>query len=101
MCHTLPSLASPDNTGGSCTQEYSLYTPHKFLGNGLGIVTMEKVSRRRKSKRRELEGFSGGKAVDVLFAFLLIREKPDNTLIFCHNQEEIKYQHRLTAFKTE
>lgn len=63
---------------------------------------MEKVGRRRNSKQRELEEFSDGKAGDVLFAFLLIREKPDNTLIFCHNhQEEIKYQHRIMAFKTE
>lgn len=63
---------------------------------------MEKVGRRRENKQRELEEFSGGKAVDVLFAFLLIRKKPANTLIFCHtHQEEIKYQDRITGFKTE
>lgn len=40
-----------------------------FLGNGLGIVTMEKVGRRRKGKQREES--SDGKAVDVFLHFCL------------------------------
>lgn len=80
----------------------TIYITHKFLGSGLGIVTMEKAGRGRESKQREVEEFSGGKAVDVLFAFLLIRKKPDNTLILCRNhQEEIKYQDRIMAFRAE